>query len=123
MKNFRFPHALTGIAAALALGGCVLVAESDSRYRYGKLHGGGALDTIQPGVTTRAWVVENLGPPSSIYRNEAGNEILRYLTLREQDLSVAFLFLFAIERSGEEVKTLHIEIKEDRVESFWLERP
>ena len=55
--------------------------------------------------------------------NEADNEVLRYLTVREQDTEVAFLFLFDIEVSEEEVKTLHIEIEDDTVKSFWLERP
>ncbi|MCE2461499.1 MAG: hypothetical protein J4F38_12070 [Pseudomonadales bacterium] len=125
MPRRQIRHAAAGatIAVLLALGGCVLVVESDSRYRYGRLHGGAALDAIQPGATTRAWVVENLGQPSSAYVNEAGNEVLRYLTVREQDTEVAFFLLFDIEVSEEEVKTLHIEIEEDCVKSFWLERP
>ena len=121
--RIRFALSCATIATALALGGCVFVVESDSHYRYGRLHGSGSLDALQPGVTTRAWVVENLGQPSSSYFNDAGNEVLRYLTVREQDTEVAFLFLFDIEVSEEEVKTLHIEIEEDWVKSFWLERP
>ena len=125
MPRRQIRHAAAGatIAVLLALGGCVLVVESDSRYRYGRLHGGAFLDAIQPGATTRAWVVENLGQPSSAYVNEAGNEVLRYLTVREQDTEVAFFLLFDIEVSEEDVKTLHIEIEEDYVKSFWLERP
>ena len=125
MPRRQIRHAFAGatIAVLLTLGGCVLVVESDSHYRYGRLHGGASLDAIQPGATTRAWVVENLGQPSSAYVNEAGNEVLRYLTVREQDTEVAFFLLFDIEVSEEEVKTLHIEIEEDCVKSFWLERP
>lgn len=125
MSPLRIRFALTSatVATALALGGCVFVVESDSHYRYGRLHGSASLDAIEPGVTTRAWVVENLGQPSSTYLNEAGNEVLRYLTVREQDTEVTFFLLFDIEVSEEEVKTLHIEIEEDWVKSFWLERP
>ncbi len=104
----------------LALGGCVFVVDSDSRYRYGRLHGGASLDAIEPGLTTRVWVMENLGQPSSTYVNDAGNEVLRYLTVHEQDTEVTFFLLFDIDVSEEEVKTLHIEIEEDWVKSFWL---
>lgn len=123
MNPLRIRLALTcaAVATAMALGGCVFVVESDSHYRYGS--GGASLDAIHPGVTTRAWVVENLGQPSSTYLNESENEVLRYLTVREQDTEVAFLFLFDIEVSEEEIKTLHIEIEQDYVKSFWLERP
>ena len=109
------------VPAVLALGGCVVV-ESDSRYRYGSLHGHAAVDAIHPGVTTRAWVVENLGQPSSTYVNEAGNEVLRYLTVREEDTEVSFFVLFHIDVSEEEIETLHIEIEEDWVKSFWLKQ-
>ena len=121
--RIRFALICAAVATAMALSGCVFVVESDSHYRYGRLHGGASLDAIQPGVTSRTWVVENLGQPSSTYLNEAGNEVLSYLTVREQDTEVAFLFLFDIEVSEEEVRTLHIEIEEDAVKSFWLERP
>ena len=125
MNPLRIRFALTcaAVATALALSGCVFVVESDSHYRYGRLHDSASLDAIQPGVTSRAWVVENLGQPSNTYLNEADNEVLSYLTVREQDTEVAFLFLFDIDVSEEEVKMLHIEIEEDRVKSFWLERP
>ena len=125
MNHLRIRYAFTcaAVAATLALGGCVFVVESDSHHRYGRLHGSASLEAIQPGVTSRVWVVENLGQPSSTYVNEAGNEVLRYLSVREQDTEVAFLFLFDIEVSEEEVRTLHIEIEEDAVKSFWLDRP
>ena len=121
--RIRIASTCAAVATAVALGGCVFVVESDSHTRYGRLEGSASLDAIQPGVTTRAWVVDNLGQPSSTYLNEADNEVLRYLTVREQDTEVAFLFLFDIDVSEEEVMTLHIEIEEDRVRSFWLARP
>ena len=58
MNPLRIRFALTcvAVAAALALGGCVFVVESDSHYRYGRLHGSASLDAIQPGVTAgRGW--------------------------------------------------------------------
>ena len=109
------------LVAALALSGCVFVVESDSRYRHGALHGGSSLEAIQPGTTTRAWVMENLGAPDSAYVNESGNEVLRYLSVRERDTEVALFLIFDIDVSEEEIKTLHVEIEADRVKSFWIE--
>ena len=122
-QRSRLALASAAVATALTLSGCVFVVDSDSHYRYGGLHGSGFLDALKPGVTTRTWVVEILGQPSSTYLNEVGNEVLRYLTVREQDTEVAFFLLFDIAVSEEEVMTLHIEIEEDWVKSFWLERP
>ena len=123
MTRPRITRALSAIALAttLAMGGCVLVVESDSHYRFGELHDGTALDEIRPGITTRTWIVNNLGQPDSAYLNEAGNEVLRYVTVHEQDTEVAFFLLFDIDVSEEEVKTLHVEIEGDWVKSFWLE--
>ena len=70
--RIRFALICAAVATAVSLGGCVFVVESDSHYCYGRLHGGASLEAIHPGVTTRAWVVENLGQPSSSYLNEVG---------------------------------------------------
>lgn len=123
MTRSRIRHALTGaaLASVVAMSGCMFVVESDTHYRHGNLLGAASIDAIQPGTTTRAWVVANLGQPSSVYVNEVGNEVLRYLSVRERQTEVALFLLFDIEVSEEEVKTLFVEIEEDWVKSFWIE--
>jgi len=109
------------VAATLCLGGCMFVVETDSHYRHGKLHGGTALDAIKPGTTTRDRILETLGPPNSSHVNEAGNEVLRYLSVYEEETNVAFFLLFDIDVSKEQINTLHVEIEGDVVKSFWID--
>ncbi|MCE2424072.1 MAG: hypothetical protein J4F45_03060 [Pseudomonadales bacterium] len=109
------------LAATLGLGGCVFVVDSDSHYRHGKLRGSTSLDAIKPGTTSREWILEKLGQPHSSYVNEAGNEVLRYLSVYEHDTEVAFFLLFDIDVSKEEINTLHVELEEDLVRSFWID--
>ena len=116
MNPLRVRFALT-CAAALALGGCVFVGggrvrlplplRPTPRQRVPRRHPARCHDT---GVGGR----ESRPAKQLAYLNDdrvlaAGNEVMRYLTVREQDTEVAFLFLFDIEVSEEEVKTLHIE--------------
>lgn len=112
---------LAALAVALGVTGCVFVASSDSRYRSGPLHDFEMLNAIEPGKTTKAWVLENLGPPASAYANDAGNEVLRYVSLQERDTELAVFLLFAIDLSDEEIKTMHIEVEDGRVKAYWIE--
>lgn len=112
---------LAALAVALGLTGCVVLASSDSRYRSGPLNDFELLTAIEPGKTTKAWVLENLGPPASAYANDAGNEVLRYVSLKERDTELAVFLLFAVDLSDEEIKTMHIEVEDGRVKSYWIE--
>ena len=66
-------------------------------------------------------MIEHLGPPDSAYVNAAGNEVLRYLSRRVEETDVSILLLFSFDRSKQNVHTLHLEIKDDRVQSYWVE--
>ena len=112
---------LAVLTVALGATGCVVVASSDSRYRSGPLNDFEVLNAIEPGKTTKAWVLENLGPPASAYANDAGNEVLRYISLKERDTELAVFLLFAVDLSGEEIKTMHIEFESGRVKAYWIE--
>jgi len=113
---------VAALAVALGLTGCVVVASSDSRYRSGPLNDFQVLNAIEPGKTTKAWVLENLGPPASAYENDAGNEVLRYVSLKERDTELAVFLLFAVDLlSDEEIKTMHIEVENGSVKSYWIE--
>ena len=117
----RLRLSLAALTVALGVTGCVFVASSDSHYRSGPLHDFETLAAIEPGKTTKAWVLENLGPPASAYANDAGNEVLRYVSLKEQDTELAVFLLFAVDLSDEEIKTMHIEFENGRVKAYWIE--
>lgn len=112
---------VAALAPVLLVSGCMFTVDSSSRYRDGPLHDRATLNAIQPGRTTRDWLLDNLGPPSSSYTNDAGRTVLRYVSVEERDTEVAFLLLFAIDPSGEEIKTLHVEIQRGAVSSYWIE--
>ncbi|MDE0007556.1 MAG: hypothetical protein OXS50_04685 [Gammaproteobacteria bacterium] len=117
----RLRLSLAVLTVALGATGCVVVASSDSRYRSGPLNDFEVLNAIEPGKTTKAWVLENLGPPASAYANDAGNEVLRYISLRERETELAVFLLFAVDLSGEDIKTMHIEFESGRVKAYWIE--
>ncbi len=120
-NGLRRIMAAVAILATVCLGGCILHVESDSRYRHGSLTLDDSLDAIEVGQTSRQWVVDRLGRPDSTYVNARGNEVLRYLSRRETDVEVAFLLLFSFDLSEEELQTLHIEIEDDSVRSYWID--
>lgn len=123
MSSLRSQLALAVAALAVAFGvtGCVMAAASESRYHEGPFSDLDALEAIEPDKTTKAWVLENLGPPASTYANDAGNEVLRYVSAKERETAVHFFFLFAFGRSDEEIRTMHIEFEGGRVKSYWIE--
>ena len=117
------------IAAALAVvctvgligsSGCILAVQSDSHYKRGH-DAMQSLAMIRAGTTSRAWVVEHMGTPDSSYVNADDNEVLRYLSVREQETGVALLWLFSVDVSEEELRTLHVEIEDDVVKGYWIE--
>ncbi len=118
----RLPSMVAALCAMTLLAGCVVSVDSDTHYRRGALAKSDALDAIAVGHTTRDWVVDHLGQPNSVYTNDDGNEVLRYLSRRESDVEVHLFFLFSIDASEEETHTLHIEIEDAVVKGYWIER-
>lgn len=116
----RWLAAPLAVACLLGLSGCILTVESDSHFKHGQ-EAIESLAAIRAGVTTREWVVEHLGVPNSSHVNADGNEVLSYVSLREQETEVSLLLLFSFDVSEQELHTLHIEIEDDCVKSYWIE--
>lgn len=112
---------LAALAISFGLAGCMLVATSESRYRDGPLHQSETLEVIKPGTTTRAWVLERFGQPAGAYTNDAGNEVLRYVSVQERQTELLVFLLFAFDFAAYEAKTTHIEIEGGQVKSYWIE--
>ena len=107
-------------ACLFGLSGCILTVESGTHYKHGH-EAMQSLAAIRPGATGREWVVEHLGVPNSSYVNADGNEVLSYVSLREQETEVALLLLFSFDVSEQELRTLHVEIEDDVVKGYWIE--
>ena len=99
----------------------MLVVDSSSRYLDGPLQDNQTLAAIEPGQTTRDSVIDSFGRPAGTYVNDDGNEVLRYVSVQERETEIAVFLLFAMDLSGEEVRTLHIEIEDGTVKSYRIE--
>ena len=119
--HLQLGFAVVVLVVAFGVAGCVIAAASESRYQEGPFSDLDALEAIEPDQTTKAWVLENLGPPASTYTNDAGNEVLRYVSVKERETAFHFFFLFAFGRSDEEITTMHIEFESGRVKSYWID--
>lgn len=118
----RLPSMAAAFCTATLLAGCVLTVDSDTHYRRGALAMSDTLDAIEVGRTSRDWIVAHLGKPNSVYVNDDGNEVLRYLSRQEKDVEVHLFLLFSIDASEEETHTLHVEIEDALVKGYWIER-
>ena len=116
----QFRNWSIAVVLTAALGGCVFAVQSDTHWTHGR-QAMEALATVQSGVTSRAWIIHNLGRPDSAYANEAGNEVLRYIARHEEEVEISLLFLFSIDASDDEVYTVHVEIENGIVKGYWIE--
>ena len=121
LPRHRLALSVTALATAFLVSGCVLVVDSSSRYLDGPLQDNQTLAAIEPGQTTRDSVIDSFGRPAGTYVNDDGNEVLRYVSVQERETEIAVFLLFAMDLSGEEVRTLHIEIEDGTVKSYRIE--
>ena len=112
---------LAVIAAGIVATGCLVSVQSDSRWQHGAA-AMASMDNVQSGVTSRQWIFTHLGNPDSSYVNPKGNEVLRYVSRRETEADIHLFLLLSIDVSEEEVYTVHIEIEDDLVNGWWIER-
>jgi len=108
-------------ACALSLNGCLFMAGSNTSYEgKGKFVGSEVTSQIEPGKTTRDWVVTTLGKPSKQVKVDDETDILEYEYVTVKQDSATVLFIFAAGNSTRERKVLHVQIKNDMVEKHWV---
>lgn len=107
---------------SLSLFSCASIVSHNSRTAYGSgrsVPGYDTLRQIRPGETTRVWVVETLGTPTSRTQLDDGAEILRYEYVRETRNKVGCLFIIDIDHSTVSEENLYFEIRDGIVERYW----
>ena len=113
---------LLALASVLALSAvssaCVYIQDSHVRHKgteVSKQH----VAQIEPGTTSREWLLSNLGAPDRIHADKDGLEIFEYVSERREHSERKFILLFSVESN----KTLsrqvtRIVLRNSVVESF-----
>ena len=78
------------------------------------------LDSVEPGITTKDWIIDTFGKPGRAKYLQDGEEVLIYGSKKR--ISHDFkIFLIFKTRSSEEIKeTLTFRIKDGIVKSYWF---
>ncbi|MCZ6603042.1 MAG: hypothetical protein O6952_08550 [Planctomycetota bacterium] len=109
------------ISAIVLCLSCTLVAkQSVSKYRPGaRPVGDGTLSRIEPGVTTRGWLLAALGKPTYIQPADEDVEIFTY-EARKTVTTKSYVFLIWSSSDNDEViSTTNFEIKAGVVTRYW----
>jgi hypothetical protein len=81
----------------------------------------GKIDKIEPGVTTKASIIDAFGLPTTERDFGDGNEVLEYLrNYRTENVFKLFL-VFQTENIKNSKETLIIDLKNGIVQKYWLE--
>ena len=97
----------------LGLAGCITVVSRESA---GKPIPGELLGQIQPGVSTKEWVLATLGAPTIEVKLEDGVGTLEYDYVQRTRTGFKFLFLIDSKTSEETTGTLHVKLKDGIVQ-------
>lgn len=104
-------------AACAGASGCI-IAVSNRATRSGTVVPQSIRDQIVPGETTKDWVIETLGTPTSAYERSDGTEVLKYKSSRMVKARVAILLLLAVSDTEEEECVVTFEIRDGIVQQF-----
>ena len=79
------------------------------------------LEKIEPGTTTKEWVLDRFGMPTKTRHLKDGAEILLYETRNRTEHEFSFFFIFSTESSKETKETISFEIKDGVVQRYWID--
>ena len=116
---------LTLIAAtafSMCAAGCLVMGGKEIS-QSGTRITGATLSQIEPGVTTREWLLTAIGEPTSRspVPNDPGVEIFRYQHREERSQGTAVFLIFAGGSDVEQITTTYFEIRDGIVTRFWTE--
>jgi hypothetical protein len=100
--------------AFAALPGCILGVTGTSRtdgYVPPKV-----TDRVVPGETTKAWVIEQLGPPAKERVADDGTEYLTYCYTKKDTAKVAVFLVLGVSFDSEKTRTVEFQIRDGVVQ-------
>jgi outer membrane protein assembly factor BamE (lipoprotein component of BamABCDE complex) len=109
---------LIALIPLLALSACVYVQDSHT-HRKGSEVSQQTVAQIEPGKTTKEWVLTNLGTPDRIQAEKDGFEVYEYVSERHQRTESKFFLLFSIESDKTvDKKVTRVVLRNNVVESI-----
>jgi len=106
-----------GLVGVLAIGGC-FSAQSNRTYT-GAMVGEETLKRVEPGKTTKSWLITVLGEPTTSSQTPDGAEILKYESVQEVSNNTDTSF---VGRATENIRTRlthYFQIREGIVQGHW----
>lgn len=100
--------------------GCILNVTSHTS-RSGELVPLRLIDRLIIGETTKEWVIENFGPPSTYIAGTSGKETLRYEALEKERDHVNMLLIIDVNDSKVTEHVLTVEFKDGILEDYYQE--
>lgn len=109
------------ISMCFATSGC-LYRNYTTTEETGKKISDSTLQQLDPGKTTREFVLSTLGSPSSRDKQENGTEIFKYTYTKKIDEKIRVFLLFASNKAETTIQIVCLEFKNDLLTRFWTEK-
>lgn len=107
------------VAAGFCLTGCVS-GRSDTRYGpSGPSVGRKTLRQIEPGQTSKEWVLGTLGTPTTETATPEGTELLTYEYTKKTDVDFNFCPFLSFDDKKEERTVIYFEVRNGIVTRYW----
>jgi len=110
---------LTGLLASMLIMTSGCVRSRSSIQTTGRYIGDQTVARIEPGKTTREWVLAVMDEPTSKSRLENGVEIWKWSYQRVKTSSGSVLFLVAGSGRDETIRNVYVEFEGDIVRQVW----
>lgn len=105
---------------ALALTGCLVAVDSDSR-ALRTVWSEGDVSRLEVGESDEQFVRGTFGEPTSRLTYADGSAVWKYRNRSERDTEVGVFLLFSIDVEEERIETLSIEFADGVVSNYWID--
>jgi len=113
------PLSLLLLGVLFSGGGCLVSSQSTVSYEDSrKPVSANAAKGIRIGVTTKQWILENLGPPTSMNDVGDGVEVLHYVSTEKKQGSLKLLLIGDFSGEKEGTETFYVTLKDGIVQDF-----
>jgi len=104
--------------AAAALPGCLINSSNNEHYS-GTYVSEATFNRIEPGTTTKQWVLGTLGEPSVKTNLEDGSELWKWQYSKTKQSSGSVLFIFGGSSSSETGGAAYVQMRDGIVTKAW----